>query len=721
MRWLSGLCVLAAGCRLGFDAQDLGGDAGGDAGIDPVLATTSVIGPAVGATELIPVALALTADGGSVIAGSVDRGTGFDWVVARLDPAGQLDASFGTGGLAVIDLGTDEDVATALAVGPGGEIVVVGETFAGTGNDHDSAVVRLTPGGQLDPAFGAAGVLRWPVSQVFTRDDRARTVAFDALGRVLVAGYTNSDYPRGSDTYVTRLTTTGAFDPTFAPMTGTGGMLILDAVNPLDDGSTIEFPRYLGVDSQGRIVVALTCSYDVCALRLTPDGEPDPAFGIGGLAMLDVDDRDELFDAALQADDKLLLAGTGATEAGPRRAGIARLTTTGALDPTFGAGGKVPLDLRLDLGAPAGDAAALAITPEPAGTILVGGSAHTGTREALAVVRLSVAGVRDTGFGGTYVLHGGGATARDLVVDGGGTVRLLARAAEHAAVIHAVPGAPWPAALLPAGGELPLTGATPTGPDLAYGDGEVVGASSRSAPLRAGQLSIAGVVRTSGAPAVFIHATRVTFAGGAVLAADGVSGDAPVGTTPGAGGAGASGGGAGAYEYSGEGGFGGRFGRAGISYGGVAGGAGFAETYARGFYYGRGGDGGRGETCCPGPLPGGEAGNGGGGGGGGAATNYATQGGGGGGGLIVIVADTVTGPGTLHARGGDGYNINGNGPGGGGGGVVWVAARSYDGALVAKVFGGELDAAERGQAGTARMFQILPDGTLVERAFTDAW
>ena len=53
--------------------------------------------------------------------------------------------------------------------------------------------------------------------------------------------------------------------------------------------------------------------------------------------------------------------------------------------------------------------------------------------------------------------------------------------------------------------------------------------------------------------------------------------------------------------------------------------------------------------------------------------------------------------------------------------MVWIAARAYDGGLTTDVSGGAARVEERGQAGTARMFQSLPDGRLVERAFTDAW
>ena len=118
---------------------------------------TTIIPPVLGATDVVPAAIARTRDGGVVIAGSADHGAGFDGAVVRLDAAGRPDPAFGVGGVVVLDIGSTEDLATGIAVEPDDEILVVGETHTGTGNDHDSVIVRLTPTGQLGLTLAGTG------------------------------------------------------------------------------------------------------------------------------------------------------------------------------------------------------------------------------------------------------------------------------------------------------------------------------------------------------------------------------------------------------------------------------------------------------------------------------------------------------------------------------------------------------------------------------------
>jgi hypothetical protein len=80
---------------------------------------------------------------------------GGDFVVACYSPAGRLDPSF-TGGVAVVDLSAN-DWPGELAVDGDGNILVTG-----TYDDLDATadrwlVARLTPAGQVDPAFGDRG------------------------------------------------------------------------------------------------------------------------------------------------------------------------------------------------------------------------------------------------------------------------------------------------------------------------------------------------------------------------------------------------------------------------------------------------------------------------------------------------------------------------------------------------------------------------------------
>ena len=79
--------------------------------------------------------------------------------------AGMLDPTFGSGGVAVTQVGLSSSQANDVAVQPDNKVVVAGSAYSGSANRTDIAVVRYTPGGALDPTFGIATARpgpRWP-------------------------------------------------------------------------------------------------------------------------------------------------------------------------------------------------------------------------------------------------------------------------------------------------------------------------------------------------------------------------------------------------------------------------------------------------------------------------------------------------------------------------------------------------------------------------------
>src|SRR2546423_5042536 len=93
-------------------------------------------------------AVAVQSDGKILIAGSIDK-VSTDAIVVRYNPNGTLDASFGSGGIARIDLGADETF-NDIRVLAGGKILVGGSIDGGT----TALLVRFRSDGKPDAGSG---------------------------------------------------------------------------------------------------------------------------------------------------------------------------------------------------------------------------------------------------------------------------------------------------------------------------------------------------------------------------------------------------------------------------------------------------------------------------------------------------------------------------------------------------------------------------------------
>jgi uncharacterized delta-60 repeat protein len=199
--------------------------------------------------------------------------------VARFTSNGALDTGFGTNGVASVPFGS----ITSIALEPNGDILLgTGSQLLGPtppqGTSTQGAVVRLLANGAIDTSFGIAG-------QVATLP-AAAAIAVQSNGEIVVAG-TQQGLASGSSTLfqmgfgVVRLQTSGAIDRTF----GTNG------------GAFAGFPGFpmvnayaLLIQSSGDVVVAgdavLSTAFNAPAYfalaRFTSQGTVDTTFGSGG-------------------------------------------------------------------------------------------------------------------------------------------------------------------------------------------------------------------------------------------------------------------------------------------------------------------------------------------------------------------------------------------------------------------------------------------------------
>ena len=149
---------------------------------------SGVIEPPAGATlEAAAYGITLDAAGRILAVGASTNSGRLQLAVTRVTPEGNLDASFGTGGLFTLD----PDNALGASVKVSGEGVLVGgfgtPGGAPAGHRSDLLLLRLTAGGALDAAFGDSGRV---FTDVFANSrDAANAILVDPVMRVTVVGY----------------------------------------------------------------------------------------------------------------------------------------------------------------------------------------------------------------------------------------------------------------------------------------------------------------------------------------------------------------------------------------------------------------------------------------------------------------------------------------------------------------------------------------------------
>ncbi|HEY8073558.1 MAG TPA: hypothetical protein VIF62_05605 [Labilithrix sp.] len=264
-------------------------------------------GPAFGAD------VAVLADGSIVVAGAIDNGTIDRFVLVKYTSAGQLDATFGSGGVVVTAIGPGSALARALAIRPDGTIVVLGRADLDVGATTEGvALARYSANGALDATFGSAGTTTFAVPGSARISPRSMVVAPD--GSIAVAGSTTGG---SSDFFLARFTVAGTIDPSF----GTAGAVKTDFFGGYDTVGALRLQPNGGFAVSGSVSLAPASgsTTTIGIAGYTATGQLDPGFADGGrlvtpmapcsIAGIDV--------AATLAGGKLLGMGYGRIPTGP--------------------------------------------------------------------------------------------------------------------------------------------------------------------------------------------------------------------------------------------------------------------------------------------------------------------------------------------------------------------------------------------------------------------
>ena len=374
-----------------------------------------------------------------LLTGTPPRVTNQEFAVARYNPDGSLDATFDGDGWTVTPFSTFDDIVLRVKSAPGGKVVAAGSTAGG--QTQDLALARYNADGTLDTTFSGDGKVIHGLSRrnssgtIAPTSEQATGLAVQPDGSAVVI--TESAFPGFSNTlpqtWLVRFTPAGDADTSFGP--DANGSVV---VPELDEGLAVAIQPADGYIVAGGSVSNETSGFgDFGVVRFDPSGNLDGSFGPNFNGVATADFLDTGFNtptaAAMQADGKVVIGGFSLVRNGNLRdITFARLNTDGSLDPTFGEGGIVRIDLAPGAGADIGERVG-AVAIDPDGRIVFAGTIDdlaNGGADDLLVGRLNPDGSLDSSFGfGTGMVTiaigsnpAASETANDLVVQPDGKI-----------------------------------------------------------------------------------------------------------------------------------------------------------------------------------------------------------------------------------------------------------------------------------------------------------
>ncbi|HEX3358299.1 MAG TPA: hypothetical protein VHS31_15100 [Tepidisphaeraceae bacterium] len=239
--------------------------------------------------------------------------------IRRLRVGGGTDKTYAINGTTTLPFAIH-----AMAVEGDGKLVVAGIAIneGGTGTPYQMVVARLTTSGKFDPTFGRKGVFALAANS----GSEGESIAMRA-GKIAISGRIN-----GEDPVVVVLNLDGTADTTFSG----------DGVQTLGTGERATDVS-IGKDSSITTLLAITGGGGFRTARVTASGAFDSTYsgdGISSLVKLAGPSR------FINGDGSMIVAGLDETRNIPV---LARITSRGKLDSSFGNAGFQDLSTRKDL------------------------------------------------------------------------------------------------------------------------------------------------------------------------------------------------------------------------------------------------------------------------------------------------------------------------------------------------------------------------------------
>jgi uncharacterized delta-60 repeat protein len=335
--------------------------------LDPTFGSGGLVTTVIGSTDDDARAVVIQSDGKIVATGN---GGHHDFALARYNTDGTLDASFGSDGMVTTNPGSEYYYAYAMAIQSDGKIVAAGQAT------NDFILARYNSDGTLDVSFGSDGIV---MTDFRGGVDEAFAVAIQNDGKIVAAGSVQIGFA------LARYNSNGTLDTSF----GDGGKVTTGF------GGWNDYASAVAIQSDGKIVAAGQAEvYGFALARYNSDGTLDASFGNGGKVTTGFESVDSgAYAVAIQSDGKIVAAGH-AQIAGPWDFALARYNSDGTLDATFGNGGKVTTDFEgwYDI--------AYSVAVQSDGKIVAAGiESVEGNWEDFALARYNSDGTLDASFG----------------------------------------------------------------------------------------------------------------------------------------------------------------------------------------------------------------------------------------------------------------------------------------------------------------------------------
>ncbi|MBK7233776.1 MAG: T9SS type A sorting domain-containing protein [Saprospiraceae bacterium] len=308
-------------------------------------------------------------DGKILLGGYCGIFPNYDFALTRYNTDGSLDQSFGNAGSVITPILNAGDQGLSIAIQNDGKILLGGVTD--NGSNGDFALVRYHTMGSLDSSFGTHGKV---ITAVGPASEIIRAVVVQQDGKIVVAGYSYTAASFSYDFVVARYHTNGSLDNSF----GNRGILTTAIIQ-----NTNDYAESMVIQADGKIIVGgYSFKGHLLMARYTTHGVLDPTFGTGGtISTVFGCAYQNDYSIALQSDGKILLGGYSTLNRVNSDFAVARYTSDGKLDHTFGIGGMMHTPIG------SGHDIATSIAIQPDGKIVLAGRSQNGNKYDFSIVR----------------------------------------------------------------------------------------------------------------------------------------------------------------------------------------------------------------------------------------------------------------------------------------------------------------------------------------------